>query len=44
VKFFQTHEAPVKEAETLEMFAFMEAANLSVQRGGAEVELREVEK
>ena len=44
VKFFQTHAAPVKEAESLEMFAFMEAANLSVQRGGAEVELREVEK
>ena len=44
MKFFQTHVAPVKEVETLEIFAFMDAANLSWQRGGAEVLLSEVIK
>jgi len=42
IKFFQTRLAPVKAAETLEMFAFMDAADLSLQRGGAEVRLSEV--
>jgi hypothetical protein len=44
VKFFQTHVAPVDEAETLEMFAFMEAADLSKARGGAPALLSEVTK
>jgi predicted dehydrogenase len=41
-KFFRTHVAPVRPEETLEMFAFMEAADLSKARGGAAVSLREV--
>lgn len=40
VKFFQTGVVPVPEAETLEMFQFMEAARLSKERGGAVVKLR----
>jgi predicted dehydrogenase len=42
VKFFQTKEVPVPPAETIEIFAFMEAADESQRRGGAEVKLSEV--
>jgi hypothetical protein len=42
VKFFQTGAPPVPPEETLEMMAFMEAADLSKARGGAPVALREV--
>jgi Oxidoreductase family, NAD-binding Rossmann fold len=42
VKFFQTGAAPVPPEETLEMMAFMEAADLSKARGGAPVMLKEV--
>jgi hypothetical protein len=42
VKFFQTGVAPVSPEETLNMFAFMEAADESKRRGGAPVSLREV--
>ena len=42
VKFFQTQVAPVPIEETLELFAFMEAADESKRRGGAEVKLSEV--
>lgn len=42
MKFFQTKVAPVNPAETIEMFAFMEAADESKRRGGAPVTLREV--
>ena len=41
-KFFRTHVAPVQPEETLEIFAFMEAADLSEARGGAAVPLSEV--
>jgi predicted dehydrogenase len=41
-KFFQTRVAPVRPEETLEIFAFMEAADLSKARGGAAVALSEV--
>ena len=44
VKFFQTGIAPVRPEETLEMFAFMQAADLSKARGGASVLLSEVTK
>ena len=44
VKFFRTHIAPVSPEETLEMFAFMEAADISKTRGGAAVLLSEVGK
>ena len=42
IKFFQTGIAPVDPAETLEIIAFMEAAELSKARGGAPVPLSEV--
>ena len=42
VKFFQTGVPPVQPEETLEMMAFMEAADLSKARGGAPVALTEV--
>ena len=42
VKFFQTKQAPVAAEETIEMFAFMEAADESKRRGGQPVKLSEV--
>ncbi|MBO0724501.1 MAG: Gfo/Idh/MocA family oxidoreductase [Blastocatellia bacterium] len=42
VKFFQTGASPVPPEETLEIMAFMEAADLSKARGGATVMLKEV--
>lgn len=42
VKFFQTGVPPVQPEETLEIIAFMEAADLSKARGGAPVALAEV--
>lgn len=44
VKFFQTGVAPVDPEDTLEMFAFMEAADMSKAKGGASVPLSEVLK
>ncbi|MEZ0387052.1 MAG: Gfo/Idh/MocA family protein [Verrucomicrobium sp.] len=40
--FFSSGVAPVSPAETLEIYAFMEAADESKRRGGARVELNEV--
>ena len=42
LQFFQTGRAPVTPAETLEIYAFMEAADESKRRGGASVSLAEV--
>jgi WD40 repeat protein/predicted dehydrogenase len=42
VKFFKTKQIPVSEAETLEIYAFMEAADESKRRGGVPVKLSEV--
>ncbi len=42
VKFFQTKVPPVQAAETLELFAFMEAAHESKRQGGKAVRLKEV--
>jgi len=42
VKFFQTGVPPVTPEETLEIIAFMEAAELSKARGGAPVSMAEV--
>lgn len=42
VNFFRTGIAPVSPEETLEIYAFMEAADESKRRGGAEVTLKEV--
>ncbi len=44
VKFFQTGVVPVDNKETIEMFAFMEAADESKRRDGAPVTLEEVMK
>ena len=42
VRFFQTGVAPVPPEETLEIFAFMEAADESKRRGGSAVKLGDV--
>ncbi len=42
VRFFQTGKAPVTVEETLEIYAFMEAADESKRRGGAPVTLESV--
>jgi hypothetical protein len=42
VKFFQTGAPPIPPEETLEIMAFMEAADLSKAKGGAPVALVEV--
>jgi hypothetical protein len=44
LKFFKTGVAPVSKDETLEIFAFMRASNLSKERGGAMVTLEEAYK
>ncbi|MGD1102344.1 MAG: Gfo/Idh/MocA family oxidoreductase [Terriglobia bacterium] len=41
-KFFKTHVAPVDPNESLEVLAFMEAADLSKSRGGVAVPLSEI--
>ncbi len=41
-KFFRSKQPPVSPAETIEMFAFMEAAHQSSSRGGVPVRLSEV--
>ena len=42
VKFFQTGESPVPAAETLEIYAFMEAADESKRQGGKPVKIADV--
>lgn len=42
VRFFQTHVPPVSPDETLEMSAFMEAADVSKSRRGAPVRLSQI--
>lgn len=42
VKFFRTGVPPVSAEETLEIYAFMEAADESKRRGGKEVSLKDV--
>jgi hypothetical protein len=44
IKFFQTGVAPVKADETIEIFAFMEAADESKAKGGAPVKISDVLK
>lgn len=44
VQFFQTGISPVSAEETLELFAFMQAADESKRRNGAEVSVQEVLK
>ncbi len=42
VKFFQTRIAPVSAEETLEIYAFMEAADISKKRNGATVLMKDL--
>jgi hypothetical protein len=42
MRFFQTGVAPVTPEETLEIFAFMEAADESKRRGGSPVKISEI--
>ena len=42
MEFFKTGVAPVTPDETLQVIAFMEAADESKKQGGAEVKLSEV--
>jgi len=42
VRFFGTGVSPVSEEETLEVYAFMEAADESRRKGGVTVGLAEV--
>jgi hypothetical protein len=44
VKFFRTGQAPVDAKETIEIYAFMEAADESKRRGGTPVKLDDVMK
>jgi hypothetical protein len=44
MNFFQTGVAPVKPEETIEIIAFLEAADLSKQQGGAPIRLSDVIK
>ncbi|HEY5913128.1 MAG TPA: Gfo/Idh/MocA family oxidoreductase [Verrucomicrobiae bacterium] len=44
MKFFQTGIAPVKPDETIEIFAFMEAADASKAKGGVPVKIKDVLK
>jgi predicted dehydrogenase len=44
MNFFQTGVAPVKPEETIEIIAFLEAADLSKQQGGAPIRLNDVIK
>ena len=43
-EFFHTRQAPIDPAETLEIVEFMTAAQVSKERGGAEVRLDELRK
>jgi hypothetical protein len=42
VRFFKTGQPPVSAEETIEMFAFMEAADESKRQGGAPVPIESV--
>ena len=42
LKFFKTGEVPVSPEETLEIYAFLEAATQSKQKGGAPVKIADV--
>jgi hypothetical protein len=42
IKFFKTKQPPVSATETIELFAFMEAADESKRRKGKLVTLNEV--
>jgi len=41
-EFFTTKKTPVEDRETLEIYAFMEAADVSKKKGGVSVKLSDV--
>jgi len=41
MKFFKTGKVPVPQEETIEIFAFMSAADESKAKGGADVSIAE---
>ena len=43
-KFFRTGQSPVSAGETIQIYAFMQAALVSKQRGGVPVTIDEVMK
>ena len=43
-EFFHTGRSPVRLAETLEVFEFMTAAQISKDKGGAEVKLADLRR
>lgn len=44
LKFFDTGEVPVSEEETLELFTFMKASNMSLEKGGKAISMSEARK
>lgn len=44
LRFFETGESPVSKEETLELFTFMKAANMSLDAGGAPVNMAKARK
>ncbi len=42
LKFFKTKQSPIDKKETLEIFAFMEASNVSLKHNGEQVSLQSV--
>ena len=44
MKFFQTKQPPITPEETLEIFAFMEAADESKRQGGCPIKIADVLK
>ena len=42
IKYFETGEVPVSPEETLEIFAFMEAADESKRNGGKSVNIKDI--
>src|SRR5881394_1265459 len=44
IKFFRTGVAPIAPEETIELFAFMEAADESKRQGGAEIKIADMMK
>ena len=39
--YFRTGVAPIEHEETVEIFTFMKASNMSLERGGKEVTMEE---
>ncbi|MDD4589298.1 MAG: Gfo/Idh/MocA family oxidoreductase [Parabacteroides sp.] len=42
LKFFKTKQSPIDKKETLEIFSFMEASNVSMKHNGAQISLQSV--